>query len=203
MLDDDDHILSTKLLEYNKQSSSLDEAPSSTLSAEADPLVTLTNYDFEQNGNWGEGENLGESLENLKINGNDGFQNSEISDSSFGGTENVSMDTYSASQWVPGAMNPMLSSGFTNDRLCELHTILPFLGASFLTRAQCERIPFSRLPSLPAPRLPSHLCASQATCPKVALNIHGLMLTPPASPLLSNTVMIPTAHGRPFLPHHP
>lgn len=123
MPDNDDQILFSTLLEHNNQQSPLDDAPSSPLCAEADPLETLSSYDFGLNGNWETGEHLGESLESLDINGNDGFNNSEISDSSFGRIENVGMDA-DQSQWIPEARSSMLNSGSTNYRLWRAHTVL-------------------------------------------------------------------------------
>lgn len=125
-LQDDDYdseTLMTKLFEHNAQYYPLGDAPLSSSFAEANPVEALPTHIPKLNENMEIGDYLGESLECLELNGNDGFSNSEVSDSTCGKTHHISMDADLA-QLVPKTIDTMLMPEFSNNGIYQAHSIV-------------------------------------------------------------------------------
>lgn len=137
-LDVDDQNPFMESIIYNTQDFPLDDGSRSPPHEEPDLLEDRATYRPNSVGDWGIGQYVGESFEGLELNRDSGLSNYEMSDSTFGMTNNTGMDT-DPSQFIPETINSMLNPESTNNRTCEFHPRFSSMSLSFLTRAQIER----------------------------------------------------------------
>ena len=141
------------------------------------------------------GTNLDESLASLQlsVNSNHSLSNGRMCNSNYGRTNSINTD-FNQHQYVPGTINPMLTSEFGNERSCEL-VRFSFSSPGFLTAVKLERTA-SLHPhnSRTAPTL--QLGYILVISPREALQIYAYLPILPTCPPVPPTANIPTAPGR-------
>ena len=92
------------------------DAPLSLPYQDMDLFETLSSHELHLKGDLGREEVLGESLEGLVLDENNGLSNSELPYSTFGRPDNIGMDA-DRSPHVPETIDPSIDSGC--HRICE------------------------------------------------------------------------------------